>query len=461
MTKRTHNYIFKNTYHFQGGAALIIVLILLTIASTVTIVIAKRATVDVRIAKNDQLAKQALFVAEAGLMETYQHLENHLANLYALNQSDPTLVDYYLAPITLDADLINGGTGDNADPDSGFANWGARVTFNGASYRQRTFNGENYYTRIIDNIDDASLTVDDDSKIWLETIGTVGDAQRTVRAFVITSSQTPGLFGIDELRITTDIVGYDSSLGAYHPVTNNDSDSKIGSNTLVTSNNSSTIDANVESPGTLNLSGDVTGEVVVDVDDRIYNVINHPDCEATPLSYYDNSAGGIIAIDPSTLAPNLDTIKYDGPAYPNKGNLESKGSSSNAALQLAAGVYCLNTLNSSANGVIITNGAVELYVSGDIDLAGSGIVNATGNPANLKIFSTGPIGTSIKFTGSSDAVMDLYAPNATVDIGGSASFSGRVIAKTVKVFNNNGIYVDTNLTRIRKFRLKSWQEIRN
>lgn len=82
--------------------------------------------------------------------------------------------------------------------------------------------------------------------------------------------------------------------------------------------------------------------------------------------------------------------------------------------------------------------SLELYVKGDIDIGGNGLVNSY-QPANLVIFNTGK-GTSIKLHGNGFLSAAVYAPNSDVSLRGggtSGAMFGAVVGDTVTFSGNN------------------------
>jgi hypothetical protein len=124
----------------------------------------------------------------------------------------------------------------------------------------------------------------------------------------------------------------------------------------------------------------------------------------------------------------------------------------NATLHLSAGVYVVNsiTLNGGANLVIDGNGPVIFKVEGagqntPIDLSGGSVSNMTYNPTALQ-FIYGGTG-SVKLTGGTASSSLLYAPKASVSLGGNADFYGAIVAGQVTDFGGADIHYDRNLSK--------------
>lgn len=88
--------------------------------------------------------------------------------------------------------------------------------------------------------------------------------------------------------------------------------------------------------------------------------------------------------------------------------------------------------------VLEPGATLELYVSGDMDIGGTGVVN-TGRPPDLLIFNTGT-GTEVKLHGNGFLSAAVYAPNSTVSLrggGGDGEMYGAVVGDSVTFSGNN------------------------
>jgi len=83
---------------------------------------------------------------------------------------------------------------------------------------------------------------------------------------------------------------------------------------------------------------------------------------------------------------------------------------------------------SGNKSIVISSGAnVEIYVQGDADISGKGILNSSQVPAQLLLFGTNTTegGQAIKISGNGYLSAAVYAPNAVVTMNGGGN-SGRV-----------------------------------
>jgi hypothetical protein len=121
-------------------------------------------------------------------------------------------------------------------------------------------------------------------------------------------------------------------------------------------------------------------------------------------------------------------------------------------------VYNINSISITGKAQLVVApdpitgqyGPVVLNVAGNnnatpIDLEGNGISNLTYNPADLQILYAGTGGIKIAGNGASAAI--VYAPNATADFKGNASFYGSVIASQLTDVGNGAIHYDMRLKK--------------
>ena len=127
-------------------------------------------------------------------------------------------------------------------------------------------------------------------------------------------------------------------------------------------------------------------------------------------------------------------------------------------LTLYPGTYNINSLSVSGNGQItiapdpVTGqyGPIVINVAGinnntPIVLTGNALSNPTYNPSLVQFTYAGNGTITIAGNGASAAV--VYAPNATADMKGNATFYGSVIAKQLTDVGNGAIYYDMHLQK--------------
>jgi hypothetical protein len=103
---------------------------------------------------------------------------------------------------------------------------------------------------------------------------------------------------------------------------------------------------------------------------------------------------------------------------------------------------------------------LEIYMSGSMDLSGKAVMNSSGIPGNCTIYGL-PTCTSMKYTGTAEAYCRLYAPNATLTIGGDFDFFGEAIANRLQFSGTAAIHYDEALSTNTGPRLTivSWEEL--
>jgi len=106
------------------------------------------------------------------------------------------------------------------------------------------------------------------------------------------------------------------------------------------------------------------------------------------------------------------------------------------------------SISGSAFVYITPGSSLTLYLAGDTQLSGGGIVNGTGFATNCAYFGL-PSCVNIDNTGSSDFTGTIYAPQANVKLSGGgsavANFVGAVVAKSATLTGNYLFHYDEGL----------------
>ncbi len=121
----------------------------------------------------------------------------------------------------------------------------------------------------------------------------------------------------------------------------------------------------------------------------------------------------------------------------------------------------VTSLSGSAAIVIGTGASVEWYSRGQVDLAGNGVVNGSGQPKNFMLTGLGTC-TAVSYSGSSRFVGTIYAPRADVKLSGNADACGALVGNTIKLVGNMNFHYDESLKgnpREGRFLAASWEEI--
>jgi Tfp pilus assembly protein PilX len=114
-------------------------------------------------------------------------------------------------------------------------------------------------------------------------------------------------------------------------------------------------------------------------------------------------------------------------------------------------LYVTGTFKTAGNGKItISSGAsLTLYVDGQTDLGGNGVVNSTNLPANFIVCSTYSGATDgVKISGNGALYGGIYAPDSEIKISGNGENYGALISKAFTVPGNGNIHYDTALQNI-------------
>jgi hypothetical protein len=154
----------------------------------------------------------------------------------------------------------------------------------------------------------------------------------------------------------------------------------------------------------------------------------------------------------------------------------------NYTYALGSGSYQTSQFTVGDGGSVIVTGNVELYVNGDFDVAGSGyvwiapgaslkifvdgkfacggggMVNGTGVAANLSVLGLNGCGTCT-YSGSSEFVGTINAPNAAVSVSSSPDFYGAIVGSTIAVSGGGSVHYDEALANSsRRYVVDSWDE---
>jgi Tfp pilus assembly protein PilX len=116
---------------------------------------------------------------------------------------------------------------------------------------------------------------------------------------------------------------------------------------------------------------------------------------------------------------------------------------------------------------ISQHGRLTVYVEGDMDVGGTGIVNGTQLPSHAVIFGTAPTagGQTIKLHGNGAMHGAVYAPNANLDLkggGNSGEFFGAAVANDIFINGNYEFHYDEALDSFnykRDYRIARWREL--
>jgi hypothetical protein len=410
----------------QDGAALVTVMFLAAVMLTLIVMASRETQTELRIAHNDQLAQQALNVAEAGL--------NHA---FSLAQTTAT---------SFHDELSSGGTGGK------LADLGTLTTLNGVSYRFRAFGGgasDGYYVKLTDNYDETSgaddPTKDQDNTITILSRGRVGSAERVVTATMTGQTRFPSiLFGklfvsISSSSAYTD--SYNSSVAPYSKATAGTNGSILSNGDIDLGNSHIVVNGDATAGGTVDIGGSTVTGTITD--------------GAPPLSFPSVPPCGPPYSSGAGLSGSKGSYNYDSTT----GVLSVKGFPT-----LAAGSYCFSSISESSGGTLKVTGPSTIYVTDLVNLGGGGILNATTIPGDLQLLSSFvSSGNGVVLSGGSNAYMAVYAPDCGVKLTGGTDFFGSIVGGSITMSGNSGLHYDEALGTILtgNCKLSNWREARN
>ncbi len=116
---------------------------------------------------------------------------------------------------------------------------------------------------------------------------------------------------------------------------------------------------------------------------------------------------------------------------------------------LANGVYTFHNLTLTNSAQLRVNGSVVIKLTGTLNAGGETRLNNTpGNPANLQIVSSNTSANGVIISNGANAYLVLYAPQTTVNIGGASLVFGTVVGKTIVINNGGTLHYDTRVKSV-------------
>jgi len=245
-------------------------------------------------------------------------------------------------------------------------------------------------------------------------------------AIAVGSGPCGGIWGIEGVRttgsITTDsYIGTDGPYDSTNPMDNGDVCSGRG----IRVNGS--VDINGDAMAGLGYLVDSRGQpIITGMTTATLEGIEAPDIDFTSVTTSNDN--DLIGLTDRGVSPFTDGLDISLESYDN--------------LTLSPGTYYLDSMSFNADAALTITGPTTLYLTGDFNSTGSGIINSTGNAGDLTIISAG---TDLKINGDYSFYGQILAPNAEITIGGSAEAYGAVIAKTVNMFGDFTFHVDESV----------------
>ena len=111
-------------------------------------------------------------------------------------------------------------------------------------------------------------------------------------------------------------------------------------------------------------------------------------------------------------------------------------------ITIGPGTYYFEGFEVRGNSAVTVTGAATFYVAGNINVNGSAIVNTTQDPWNMTFIVSG---TQVDWAGTADFYGSILAPDALVDISGSAGWYGGVVGRELEISGSTVFHVDESL----------------
>lgn len=117
--------------------------------------------------------------------------------------------------------------------------------------------------------------------------------------------------------------------------------------------------------------------------------------------------------------------------------------------------------------VVMPNSSLTVYIKGDIDVGGNGMINYTSRPENMVIYGAGDgdDDQEIKLHGNAAMSGVVYAPNAELSLKGgghSGAYYGAAIAESIKINGNYEFHYDESLKDFspdENYQMVEWREL--
>ena len=111
-------------------------------------------------------------------------------------------------------------------------------------------------------------------------------------------------------------------------------------------------------------------------------------------------------------------------------------------LTLPPGTYWMHDIRIEGQAQLEVTGPTTIYINGQADLGGGGIINVTEDPHNLIIYALGP---QITFTGTSTFYGALIAPSANINLPGDFEAFGVMLGQTLTCMGDMLFHVEEQM----------------
>ncbi|HYK89450.1 MAG TPA: pilus assembly PilX N-terminal domain-containing protein [Acidobacteriota bacterium] len=445
----------KNNLGREGehGTALIVTLLFLVTLGVLATGLLFTVQLEMQSSASYKYSQQAFYVANASAQKAVVWFNNSYSPHVPASDYNVTTVPVRYSGRSV---LLAGQTGSSsAYPESGVMA-GFSTEFSNKSLQADALNSGVYatnatllkYTPATFINTTTFLTYTSAMERWrVDSIGYWGTVARPMgTAQISTVIENSGnaffdraIWGIDSVSLSgnasTD--SFDPALGPYGGL-NVGNRGSIGSNGSVSFNGSVSVHGDVAYGPTGTFSGgDVTGQIIHMSQPRFFPPLPSFAVGATNISLGGHSSQTIPA-----------------------GSYGDISLGSHGVLTLSGGLYYVNSISIGAQAQLVISGPTTIFVKSALDLGGQGVANPTALASNLNIFYAGTNAVSMR--GGSQFSAELYAPNATVTMGGNSEFFGSFIGKTISNDGTPDINFDEGSLRNnliqRPFRVINWSQ---
>ena len=118
--------------------------------------------------------------------------------------------------------------------------------------------------------------------------------------------------------------------------------------------------------------------------------------------------------------------------------------SGNDSLTITGGTYYMTSALVDGQAKVTVTGPTTLYISGPATFTGGGIINATQDPKNLTIYSTGP---TMYIKGGAGFYGAIIAPETDITFTGGSEIFGAVMGRFVELLGDTQIHIDSAAIR--------------
>lgn len=235
------------------------------------------------------------------------------------------------------------------------------------------------------------------------------------------------------------------------------------------------VGTNKTGPGSISLSGnaEINGDAMVGPG-------GNPSADITTSGNANVNGSKVAASSPKDMTSMID---------PGGGIPETLSLNGNDSKTISSGTYRLSSISISGNANGYINGAVilyidgnisisgngrlwinsggslKIYVSGSVSISGNGIanLNSTPKPKDFVLYGTSDC-TSLTVSGNGNLYAAIYAPKAATNITGNGNIYGSIIGKTISIPGNGNVFYDEDLKNFIEgppsdFKVISWKAI--